>query len=158
MKLVQWTPGTLAPKNPLWSDIDRDFENLMSWAFGPALTESSTSNGRVTRRLTPPMDLFEGKDHYEIRFDLPGLKKEDIDVTYQDGVLTVRGERKQEAREEEEGGKVVRQERYRGTFERTLRLPEKVDASRMSARFEDGVLELNLPLLPEAKPVRLQIQ
>jgi HSP20 family protein len=103
------------------------------------------------------MDLVQAKDHYEIRLDLPGLKKEDIEVTYQDGVLTVRGERKQEEREEKDGT-VVRQERYRGTFERTLRLPEKVDAARISARFEDGVLELDLPLLPEAKPVRLQIQ
>ena len=157
MKLVQWTPGTIARKSPVWSEIDRDFENLMSWAFGPAVTEGSTTEGQATRRLTPPMDLVQAKDHYEIRLDLPGLKKEDIEVTYQDGVLTVRGERKQEEREEKDGA-VVRQERYRGTFERTLRLPEKVDAARISARFEDGVLELDLPLLPEAKPVRLQIQ
>ena len=157
MKLVQWTPGTVSRKNPLWSDFDREFENLISWAFNPAVTETAGNDGRTTRRLTPPMDLVEEKDHYEIRLDLPGMKKEDIEVTFQDGVLTIRGERKQEEREEKDG-KVVLRERYHGTFERTLRLPEKVDAAKVAARFEDGVLKLNLPLLPEVQPIRLQIQ
>lgn len=156
MKLVQWTPGTLARKNAVWPEFDREFENLMSWALGPAIAETP-ANGTTTRRLLPPMDLVEEKGRYLVRFDLPGLKKEDLEVTFQDGLLTVRGERHEEKREESEG-KVVRQERYTGTFERSLRLPEKVDATRVVARFEHGVLELELPFLPEAQPVRLQIQ
>lgn len=156
MKLVQWTPGS-ARRNSLFEDFDREFENLMSWALAPSVAETKTPNGEVTRRLTPPMDLVQEKDHYRAHLDLPGLRKDDIEVTFQDGVLTVRGERKTEQKEEKDG-KVVRQERYVGTFERTLRLPEKIDATKVTARFEDGVLELTLPFLPEAKPVRLQIQ
>ncbi|MEZ4649797.1 MAG: Hsp20/alpha crystallin family protein [Candidatus Eisenbacteria bacterium] len=157
MKLVQWTPGNTR-RNTLFGDFDREFENLMSWALtAPSVTETKDQNGGVTRRLTPPMDLVQEKDHYKVHLDLPGLRKDDIEVTFQDGVLTIRGERKSEQKEEKDG-KVVRQERYVGTFERTLRLPEKIDAPKVTARFEDGVLELTLPFLPEAQPVRLQIQ
>ncbi len=68
------------------------------------------------------MDWVEEKDHYRVTFDLPGLSKDNLELTYQDGVLTLKGERSQE-KEEHKEGRVVRQERFRGTFERTVRLP-----------------------------------
>jgi HSP20 family protein len=149
MRLIQWTPTAPVRSPNGWQDIDREFDRLMNWALGGTVPD--------TRATMPAMDWVEEKDHYRVTFDLPGLSKEDLELTYQEGVLTVKGARKHESEESKEG-RVVRQERFRGTFERTVRLPEKVDANRIEAKFQNGVLELTLPFLPEAKPHRLQIQ
>ncbi|MCA9727851.1 MAG: Hsp20/alpha crystallin family protein [Candidatus Eisenbacteria bacterium] len=149
MRLIQWTPQTLARQSS-WNDIDREFDRMMSWAFGNDVPESSGA-------MTPAMDFVEEKDHFRVALDLPGLTKEDIEVTMHDGVLTVRGERKAETEEKQEG-RLVRRERFRGTFERTMRLPKKVDANKIEATFRNGVLELNIPFAAEAQPIRLQLK
>ncbi len=150
MNLVPWTPK----QSGLISD--RDFDQLFNWAFGTPAKGSVTTS----RSFMPAIDFVEEKDRYVIHVDLPGLSKDEIDLSFQDGVLSIRGERKDSKAEttEEEGTKVLRRERIFGTFERRVRLPENVDASKISARFENGVLALEVPFLPEAQPVKLQIQ
>jgi HSP20 family protein len=92
-----------------------------------------------------------------IRAELPGAKPEDVDVTVQNGVLTISG-RREEEREEERGGYLVRERRF-GSFRRSLQLPEDVDESKINARFENGVLEVTVQGAAAARePKRVQIE
>ena len=123
----------------------------MSWVFG------DRENGLAGRLSSAPaMDVVEEKDHYLVHLDLPGLNKDEIQITFEDGILTVRGERKGES--ETKDGRIYRKERFSGSFERTLRLPEKVDAEKMDAALKNGVLEIRLPFVPEAQPRRIEIK
>lgn len=154
MNLVKWTPRSLTRWSPArdFSDFDREFERMMSWVFGDRDGQLASE----PRSLSPAMDVVEEKDHYKVRFDLPGLNKEDIDITFQDGVLTLKGETKSEKESEE--GRVHRKERFSGSFYRTLRLPETVDADKMEATFKNGVLELTLPRVPEPQARKIEIR
>lgn len=149
MRLIQWAPQTASRTNG-WNEIDREFDRLMNWAFGSSLTSETATS-------VPPMDFVEESDHYRVSMDLPGFSKDGLDVTIDDGVLTIRGERKSE-NEETKDGKVVRRERFRGTVERSMRLGKKVDSTKVEASYRNGVLELVIPFAPEAQPVRLQLK
>jgi len=146
--LVRWNPNRALPTQNLRSDFDREFHGLFNWALGEPNADGV---------FTPATDLVEETDRYRLEIDLPGLKKEDIEVTYKDGILTVRGERTSK-KEEKEDGRVVRQERFAGSFERRFKFTEKVDSSGMEAKFEDGVLRLEVPFLPEVQPLRLDVK
>jgi HSP20 family protein len=110
---------------------------------------------RTGRRWVPAMDLVEAADHFVLKADLPGLRDEDVKVEVQDGTLTISGERKAEREQNESGW--YRIERSFGSFSRSLTLPEHVDASAISAAFNDGVLELRIPKPEERKPQRIEI-
>jgi HSP20 family protein len=103
----------------------------------------------------PALDVREDKDKFVIRTELPGLKREDIEVSLQDGTLVISGERKFE--EVEEGVEVRRQERYYGKFQRALTLPELVAADKVKADYKDGVLTVTLPKTEEAKPKKIDV-
>ena len=104
---------------------------------------------------TPALDVQEDKDNYIFRAELPGLKREDIEVSLQDGALVISGERKVE--KVEEGVEVQRQERYYGKFQRALTLPEPVAADKVKAEYKDGVLTVTLPKTEEAKPKKIDV-
>ena len=110
---------------------------------------------RGGRRWVPPMDLVEAGDHFVLKADLPGLREEDVNLEVQDGTLTISGERKAEHEASESGW--YRIERSFGSFTRSLTLPERVDASAISAEFKDGVLEVRIPKPEEHKPQRIAI-
>lgn len=100
----------------------------------------------------PAIDVHESKDSYLIKVDLPGVAKEDVKISLENGVLTVRGETKREASEQQEG-RLIRQERHFGQFLRRLSVGDDVDTEAISARFENGVLNLRLPKrAPQEKP------
>lgn len=149
MRLIQLTPQTVSRTNG-WNEVDREFDRLMNWAFGNTL---SAEGGPPA----PAMDFVEEPDHYKVTLDLPGFSKEELEVTILDGVLTVKGERKSENEEKKEG-KVVRQERFRGSVARSMKLAKKVDSSKIEASYRNGVLELQIPFAAEAQPVRLQLK
>jgi HSP20 family protein len=109
----------------------------------------------ANRRWTPAMDLLEADDHLVLRADLPGLSEDDVQIEVQDNVLTVSGERKAE-REETRNG-YYRVERAFGSFSRSLTLPEGIDAERIEASFDKGVLEVRIPKPEERKPRRISI-
>ena len=91
------------------------------------------------------------RDHHLIAtLDLPGMKKEDIEVSIQDGTLIIRGEKKEETERKEKGA--VRTERFYGSFHRAVNLPTAVDDTKVKANYKSGVLELTLPKKEEAKP------
>jgi HSP20 family protein len=104
----------------------------------------------------PALDAFEDKDKYVVSLEIPGMKKEDINVTVQDGVLTVSGERKVEKSSNE--GAVHRSERFYGKFSRSVSLPAAVSADKVGAAYRDGVLTVEIPKAEEAKPRQVEIK
>ncbi len=143
MALVRWDP--VRELDSLQGDMNRLFDRFF---------EGRSANG-TSRRWIPAMDLVETDDHLVLRGDLPGMTEDDVDIEIKDNILTVSGERKSESEQSAEG--YHRVERAFGRFSRSLTLPPGVDAERVDAKFEDGVLEVRIPKPAEAKPTRVQI-
>jgi HSP20 family protein len=143
MAIVRWDPAREV--DSLQSEVNRVFDAF----FG------SGGNGARARRWIPAMDLVETGEHLVLRADLPGLEKDDVEIEVKDGVLTVSGERKAGHEEKAEG--IYRVERSFGSFSRSLTLPKGVDAGRVEAEFDKGVLEVRIPKPEEAKPHRVEI-
>jgi HSP20 family protein len=104
----------------------------------------------------PAVDIQETDTEYVIKTDLPEVKKDDVKVEFEDGVLTVEGERKQE--KEEKGKKFHKIEREYGKFVRRFALPTEVDATKLSAEFKDGVLNVHLPKSSNGKPRAISVK
>ena len=105
-------------------------------------------------RSAMPMDVIRGKDDVQLRFDLPGVDPESIDVTVDRGVLKVSAQRTEKTGEDE---KLITRERVTGSFARRLHLADTLDADKIEAAFADGVLTLRLPLLATAQPRKVEI-
>jgi len=133
--------------------LQNEIEQLFDHAFGQ-LFESPT-RPQLTGGWVPAVDLYEGKDSFTVKCELPGLKKDDIGISLHDGFLTISGERKREEKVQE--GEVYRTERYEGRFSRSLALPSKVDAEKINASYKDGVLTVTLPKAEEAKPKQVKV-
>ena len=133
----------LMKPEPFSREIDRVFDAF----FGQAEHQA--------RRWVPPVDLVEAEDHFVLKADLPGLSEGDVNIEVQDGSLTISGERRAE-HEQREGG-WYRIERAFGSFNRSLTLPDGVDADRIEASFSNGVLEVRIPKPEERKPRRIEI-
>ena len=114
--------------------------------------------GRETLRgaWVPPVDILETADAIRIDVELPGLAAGDVEITVENGVLTVRGERA--FRDAGEGETYHRVERAYGEFERSFQLPRSVDPERIRARFEAGVLRLELPKREESRPRSIKVE
>jgi HSP20 family protein len=136
----------LVPRNSLF-----DHDDLFNSFWAPA-----TSDGEGKSLFAPRVDIREKGDHFEITAELPGVNKDDIHVTLHDGVLTLEAETRQEKNEEEDG-KVIRQERRYGKFMRSFNLGDNVEESDISARFNDGVLTLRAPKASEKPPAKRRI-
>lgn len=105
---------------------------------------------------TPAVDIFENGQHeIVIKAELPGLKREDIDIRVENSTLTLRGERKHDTEVKQES--YHRVERAYGSFSRSFALPSTVNAEKVSAGFTDGVLTITLPMREEAKPRQIQV-
>ncbi len=104
----------------------------------------------------PRIDVKETKDAYEVMADLPGLKKEDIEISLHENVLTLKGERKHE--EKKEGENEYYMERSYGSFCRSFQIPAKVKSEEINATYKNGVLQLTLPKAEEVKPREIQIK
>ena len=150
MSIVRWQPRSVIRPQAA-TGLSQEFDRLFDWAFGDDLAPSGWSGPMV-----PAIDVTEDDNRYVIHADLPGLSKADIEVTYHNGCLTLKGEKKVETTEEKKG-RVYHRERFTGKFGRNIQLPEKIDAAKIEASFKDGVLELVLPFTPEAQPRKIQI-
>jgi HSP20 family protein len=133
----------LMKPQPFTRDVDRLFDAF----FGPDREQG--------RRWVPPVDLVEAEDHFVLKVDLPGLSEEDVSIEVQDGNLTISGERSAEHESRERGW--YRIERSFGSFNRSLTLPDGVDADAITAHFDRGVLEVRIPKPEERKPRRVEI-
>jgi HSP20 family protein len=150
MSLIRYQSPELNP----WTAFDRlpSLRDELNRLFDFALP---TRDSGLFSGWTPALDVFDEKDNFVVKAELPGLKKEDIDINVHNGVLTISGERKQEAEKKE--GQTFRSERYFGRFQRSVTLPAAVDVSKVKASYKDGVLTIDLPKAEEAKPKQIAI-
>ena len=136
-------------------EINRLLDQMMGGTAGP-VRRWGRQQGELTE-WAPAVDALTKDSDLVIRAELPGVKQEDVDISLHDNVLTISGERRAE-QEEERGGYHIRERRY-GSFRRSLALPEGIDESKISARYEDGVLEVTVQgAAVESEPKRIQIQ
>ena len=135
------------------SEVNRLFDEM----FANLATTSSRQQRNQQTQWAPTLDVLHDDGDLLIRAELPGVKREDVEITLHERMLTVSGQRR--AGEQREGsGYYVRERRY-GSFRRSLVLPHDVEEDRISARFEDGVLEVRVPGgATELEPKRIQIQ
>jgi HSP20 family protein len=134
-----------------------ELSERLNRVFGrPSVRRDNNKEALTVADWIPAVDISESEGEYLIKAELPGVKKEDIKVTLQEGVLTIQGERKQE--KEEKGRKYHRIERSYGTFMRSFTLPDSVDDSKVSAEFKDGLLYLHVPKSEKAKPKAIEVK
>jgi len=138
-----------------WSLLDRFQRELNQITLGSDVVEGDSSNV-VTSHWRPAVDIKEEPDRYVIHADLPGVDPKDIEITMEDGMLTINGERHSEKRDETEGYKRV--ERISGTFYRRFSLPDSADTERIEAKGKDGVLEVILPKQEKVQPRRITVK
>ncbi len=135
------------------SEMNRVFDNML----GGLMRRSGGQQRAEVAEWAPAIDVVTEDGDLVIKAELPGVKQEDVDITLQDNVLTVSGQRKAE-QEEERGGYYVRERRY-GSFSRSLTVPEGVDESKIHARYENGVLEVTVEGAAQVQePKRIQIE
>jgi len=129
-----------------------DFDELVNGFISP-----SQANSTSTGTLMPAMDIVESNDSYIVKTDLPGIKKEDLQISVKDKLLTIEAESSEE-KTEKEGEKVIKIERRSGKYCRSLRLGNSVDESKIAAQISDGVLTLTLPKAQEATSRQIEIK
>jgi len=134
---------------PALFDMGDDFNRLFE-QFGKSLSWPDQG------RFAPAMDIHETEDAYVVEADVPGLKKDDIHLEVADNVLTIKGERKEQKEEKEKN--YHRVERSFGSFARSVALPNGIDGTKVSAKFEDGVLKVTLPKHEASKPRRVEVK
>ena len=141
MSLIKWQPMKEFER------MERIFEDALA-RWGNGETEPGAWNPRV--------NVFEKDDEVIVEADLPGVKKEDIEVRLENHTLLLKGERQEDTEVKEDD--YYRHERHYGHFVRTLALPNSVEAEDVKAKFKDGVLTLTLPKAEEARTKRVEIQ
>jgi HSP20 family protein len=144
MTLVRYEPWNLV--NHLHNELERAFEDR----FGRGERNSTIAD------WAPAVDIREEDSRFILRADLPGVEPQDIEVTMEDGVLTLRGKRELEHREEREGYRRV--ERASGQFFRRFTLPDTADASGITAKSSQGVLEVSIPKQAKLQPRRIAVE
>jgi HSP20 family protein len=152
MSLIRYqTPNSVMwPALDRWASLRSDLDTLLELPFwAPSGRQSQLFSG-----WTPALDLYQNTDNVVAVVELPGLRKEDIEISLQDGTLTISGERKEEAGQPEGA---TRTERCTGKFRRSITLPTQVDVNKVSANYKNGILTVTLPKAEEAKPKQIQI-
>jgi HSP20 family protein len=143
MAIIRWDPIR---------DLMNLQNNIQSMLDTPSGQRADDSYGT----WMPPVDIFERGDDLILRAELPGVERSDIDIHVENNTLTLRGERKRDL--EIENGKAYRVERTFGTFMRRFSLPTTVNSAKIVARHKDGILEIVLPKIEEAKARRVEIR
>ncbi len=142
MTLVRWDPF-------------RELMNVQGRLNQILADTANTGRDDAYGTWVPPVDIFERGEELVIRAELPGVNRDELEIQVEDGTLALSGERRREEQVEEQNA--YRLERSYGKFSRSFRLPTTVDTSKISAQYKDGVLEIVLPKLEEAKPRKVKI-
>ena len=155
MALELWRSRPALARSPIrdLARMERDMEDVLSHAFRD--WRGARGNGEA-RDWAPAVDVLDLKDEIVVRADLPGLDQKDIEITVDNGVLTIRGERKEEHEGKDEEYYCV--ERWAGRFSRVLTLPPGVNTDKTRAMFTHGVLEIHLPKTKEAAGRKVEIK
>ena len=138
------------PELTTWQGFGRltDLRDEIDRLFGTPLAEFARSS-QLLSGWTPALDVYEDKDNITVRAELPGMKKEEIDISLHDGSLSISGERKSEDKYED--AEAYRAERFFGKFQRTVTLPAPVAVDKVKAQYKDGMLTVTLPKTEAAK-------
>ncbi len=146
MNLVKWNPS---------AELE-EISNRLHRIFGRAPARAEPNNEMlVVADWAPSVDISETDAAYLVKAEIPGVQKEDVKVTLQDGMLTIQGERNQE--KEEKGKKFHRVERCYGSFMRSFRVPDDADEGKVKAEFKDGMLNVTLAKSEKAKPRQVNV-
>ena len=144
MQLTRWDP---------WQGMEDVFGR---YARALSVPSSGSQEIMATGDWAPRVDIAETDKEFTIKAEIPDVKKEDVKISVENGVLSIKGERKQE--KEEKDKKFHRVERFYGTFTRSFSLPDNVDENKIEAAFKDGVLNLQIPKTEEEKPKALEVK
>lgn len=148
-EMVRWKPWEpLKELQRMRREMDRLWESFFE--------TKPTRRQEEISEWVPSIDLSETKDSYIVKAEIPGMEAKDIDITLQDDLLTIRGEKKQEKEEKDENYHFV--ERSYGSFTRSIRLPQEVKGDKIKASYKDGVLKITLPKSEEAKKKETKIK
>jgi HSP20 family protein len=152
MKLTRWQKPEVSnwPAFGRLSNLRDEIDRLFDAPFANLALASQVLSG-----WTPALDVHEDKDNIIVKAELPGMKKEDIEVSLHDGSLSISGERKNESKHED--AEVYRAERFVGRFQRTVMLPSAVRPDNVKAQYADGVLTITLPKTEESKPKHIDV-
>jgi HSP20 family protein len=145
MAIVRYEPWAVV--NRLHQSLDQFFNETLS---------SPEASSSPSVAWVPRVDIHEEKDRFVVLADVPGVEPKDIDITAENGVLTVRGERRSEKRETDAGYERI--ERVAGTFVRRFTLPEGANTESIKAKQTNGVLEVTIPKTPALQPRRISIE
>ncbi len=147
MTLVKWDP---------FRELEEMSNQINRLFVRPSVWQTQNREAMTVADWTPTVDISETEAEYVIKAELPEVKKEDVKITVEDGVLTIQGERRRET--EEKAKKFHRVERSYGRFVRTFTLPDSVDETGVKAVYTDGVLNLRLPKSEKAKPKQIEVK
>ena len=150
-ELTVWRPFRELTPFGDFERMRRDIDRLWNSFF-----ERGTLRGEDGREWLPSLDVAETKNEIVVKAEVPGLEPKDIDISLSDGLLTIKGEKKQEREEKEENYHLV--ERNYGSFTRSIRLPNEVQSNKINASYKNGVLKIVLPKSEEAKKKEFKIK
>ncbi len=152
MNLIRYQEPELATWPPLnrLASLREEMNRLLDGSLA-----GFTGNAGLFGGWSPTVDVFQDKNDVIVKAELPGMRKEDIEITFQEGMLTISGERRQESEVRE--GEVYRSERFFGKFHRTVAMPTKVDAEKIKASYKDSILNVQLPKAAEAKAKQIEV-
>ena len=148
MAIVRWRP--MRDMMNVQDEMNRLFDRF----FGKELWDEDEQLSQMN--WFPVVDIKENKDEFAVLAELPGMKKEDVHITFSDGKLVIEGERKKE--QEENEANYHRVERSYGKFCRTFQLPSGIQANKIAADFKDGILKIKLPKSEEVKPKEIEVK
>ena len=153
MNILKWQRPTLST----WAGFGRmsDLREELDRLFASPLSES-TRTSPLWSGWTPALDVYEDKDNVYVKAEVPGMKKEEIEISLHEGTLTLSGERKEA--QPEEGTVAIRTERFAGRFSRSVSLPASVDPDKVKASYRDGILTVLLPKAEGARPKQIQVK
>ena len=134
----------------------RSLQDDVNRLFSSSFTRGGSDNEMMRGAWSPSVDIYENKDQIVLEVELPGMKPEDVDISIENNLLTIHGERKFEKKDEQDN--FHRVERSYGSFTRSFTLPPTVSSDNVDATFENGMLRLTLTKREEAKPRRIEIK
>jgi len=152
MRLMRWQRPDLSS----WTGFDQltnlreEINRLFELPFGDSSRQSEFFG------WAPPLDVYEDTNNLVVKAELPGMKKEDINISLHEGSLVISGERKTDCQEGD--GDASRQECFYGRFQRSLELPKPVDPNAVTATYKDGILTVTLPKTEESKPKQISVK
>ena len=153
MTLIRYQAPELAPWSPAdrWSNLRDELNSFFELPFWSSFARA----GQLFTGWSPALDLYQSNDNLIAVVELPGMRKEDIEISLHDGTLTISGERKRESSSNDDKAECT--ERHIATFRRSIALPTRVDANKVSATYRDGILTVTLPKAEEVKPKQIQV-